>query len=106
LFGLGLAYAGSQNDDLSQPLLEVLEDFSFGFEVSAFTSLTFGLNFLGSGNDEVIGNLISVRIFVYLYRFLLQGMMVERENLWRAHSLFCMFWVWDLLCLECKKTQI
>ena len=62
LFGLGLAYAGSQNDDLNQPLLEVLEDFSFGFEASAFTSLSFGLAFLGSGNDEVIGNLISILI--------------------------------------------
>lgn len=62
LFGLGLANAGSQNDDLNAPLLEVLEDFSFGFEVSAFTSLSYGLTFLGSGNDEVIGNLISVNI--------------------------------------------
>ena len=62
LFGLGLAYAGSQNDDLSAPLLEVLEDFSFGFEASAFTSLSFGLTYLGSGNDEVIGNLISILI--------------------------------------------
>jgi 26S proteasome regulatory subunit N1 len=62
LFGLGLAYAGSQNDDLSNPFLEVLEDFSFGFEVSAFTSLSFGLTYLGSCNDDVIGNLISVRL--------------------------------------------
>jgi 26S proteasome regulatory subunit N1 len=62
LFGLGLAYAGSQNDDLNAPLLEVLEDFAYGFEASAFTSLSFGLCFLGSGNDEVIGNLISILI--------------------------------------------
>jgi 26S proteasome regulatory subunit N1 len=62
LFGLGLAYAGSQNDDLNQPLLEVLEDFSFDIEVSAFTSLCFGLTYLGSGNDDVIGNLISILI--------------------------------------------
>lgn len=62
LFGLGLAYAGSQNDDLNSPLLEVLEDFSYGFEASAFTSLSYGLCFLGSGNDEVIGNLISILI--------------------------------------------
>jgi len=71
LFGLGLAYAGSQNDDLSQPLLEVLEDFSFGFEASAFTSLSFGLTYLGSGNDEVIGNLISI---------LIREMTEEKEN--------------------------
>lgn len=67
LFGLGLAYAGSQNEDLSAPLLEVLEDFSFGFEVSAFTSLSFGLAFLGSGNDEVIGNLISVNNIILTF---------------------------------------
>lgn len=60
LFGLGLAYAGSQNDDLNEPLVNVLEDFSYGFEVSAITSIAFGLTYLGSGNDEAIGNLISV----------------------------------------------
>lgn len=57
-----MAYAGSQNDDLNAPLLEVLEDFAFGFEVSAFTALAYGLTFLGSGNDDVIGNLISILI--------------------------------------------
>jgi 26S proteasome regulatory subunit N1 len=62
LLGLGLAYAGSQNDDLNAPLLEVLEDFAYGFEASAFSSLSFGLTYLGSGNDEVIGNVISILI--------------------------------------------
>jgi 26S proteasome regulatory subunit N1 len=57
-----LAYAGSQNDDLKEPLLDVLQDFSFGFEVSAFTSLCYGLTYLGSGNDEVFQELISILI--------------------------------------------
>jgi 26S proteasome regulatory subunit N1 len=60
LFGLGLAYAGSQNEDLNNLYMEVLEDFAFGFEVSAFTSLSFGLTYLSSCNEEIIGNLISV----------------------------------------------
>jgi len=61
LFGLGLAYAGTQNKDLGEALLPILEDFSFGFEVAAFVSLAFGLNYLGSLDEEVIGNLITVK---------------------------------------------
>ncbi len=57
---MALAYAGSQNDDLNQLFVNVLEDFSYGFEVSSFTSLSFGLTYLSSGNEDVIGNLISV----------------------------------------------
>jgi 26S proteasome regulatory subunit N1 len=64
IFGLGLAYAGSQNDDLRDPLDKVLEDFSFGFEVSAFISLTYGLTFLGSGDEGIFGNLMSVIIII------------------------------------------
>jgi len=60
MLGLGLAYAGSQNEDLIEPLTSVLEDFSYNFEVSAFAALALGLIFLGSGNDAVFGNMIGI----------------------------------------------
>jgi len=63
LLGLGLAYAGSQNEDLFEPLMEVIENFSFGLDVFAYCSLAFGLTYLGSGKEEafsnIMGNLIS-----------------------------------------------
>jgi len=63
LLGLGLAYAGSQNDDLLEPLMEVIENFSFGLDVFAYCSLAFGLVYLGSGKEDafsnIMGNLIS-----------------------------------------------
>lgn len=60
IFGLGLAYAGTQNPDLNPVLNEVLEDFSFGYDVSGFTSLALGLVYLGSVDEDIIGSLISV----------------------------------------------
>ena len=46
LFGLGLAAAGTQNQNLIPPLLEVFQDFSYDFEISAFVSLSLGLIFI------------------------------------------------------------
>lgn len=60
LLGLGLAYAGSQNEDLKPVLAESLEDFSFGYDVSAFTALTYGLVYLGSNDEEIVGSLFYV----------------------------------------------
>ena len=60
LFGLGLAACGSQNDKLFDPIREALQDFSYGFEVSAFASLTLGLIFIGSSNEDVFNDLFSI----------------------------------------------
>ena len=60
LFALGLAAAGTQNENLIQPLLEVFQDFSYGFEVSAFVSLALGLIFIGSSSEEVFNELFSI----------------------------------------------
>lgn len=60
ILGLGLAYAGSQNEEVMADLTSVLEDFSFSFEMSAFASLALGLIYLGSGNDNVFGNMIGI----------------------------------------------
>ena len=60
LLGLGLAYAGSNDESIKEVLSESLEDFSFGFDVSAFTALAYGLIYLGSGDEEIIGSLFYV----------------------------------------------
>ena len=61
--GLTFAYAGTNNEEVSNSLLEVLEDFSFGYDVSAFTSMGIGLVSIGSGDEDLIGSLISVIFF-------------------------------------------
>ena len=60
VFGLGLAAAGSQNKALHETLIKVLEDFSYGFEMSAFVSLALGLIFIGSSDEDVYTDLFSI----------------------------------------------
>ena len=62
LFGLGLAAAGTQNEKLLNSLLEVFQDFSYGFEVSAFISLALGLIFIGSSNESVFEEIFTILI--------------------------------------------
>ena len=60
VFGLGLAAAGSQNKQLHEILNGVLEDFSYGFEMSAFVSLALGLIFIGSSDEDVFTDLFTI----------------------------------------------
>lgn len=60
VFGLGIAAAGTQNQAVMDALLEVIQDFSYGFELSAFISLALGLIFIGSSNDDVFNELFSI----------------------------------------------
>ena len=60
VFGLGLAAAGSQNKKLHEILIKIFEDFSYGFEMSAFISLALGLIFIGSSDEEVFTDLFSI----------------------------------------------
>ena len=60
VFGLGLAAAGSQNKKLHETLIQVLEDFSYGFEMSAFVSLALGLIFIGSSDEDVFTDLFTI----------------------------------------------
>ena len=60
LFGLCLAAAGTQNDKLIQPLLDIFQDFQFGFAVSSFVYLSFGMIFIGSANEDVFNELFSI----------------------------------------------
>ena len=62
LFGLALAAAGTQKESLMNPLLEVFQDFSYGFEISAFVSLALGLIFIGSSSEAVFDELFSILI--------------------------------------------
>ena len=62
LLGLGFAAAGTQKENLMNALLEVFQDFSYGFEVSAFVSLALGLIFIGSSSEEVFDELFSILI--------------------------------------------
>ena len=62
LFGLGLAAAGTQNEKILKALYDVFQDFSYGFEVSAFVSLALGLIFIGSSNESVFEELFTVLI--------------------------------------------
>ena len=60
VFGLGLAAAGSQNKNLHEILNGVLEDFSYGFEMSAFVSLALGLIFIGTSDEDVFTDLFTI----------------------------------------------
>ncbi len=71
IFGLALAYAGTRNPELNQVFTEVLEDFSYGYDVSGFASLAFGLVYIGSGDEEIIGSLISVSQLTSNYFYIL-----------------------------------
>lgn len=58
--GLGFAAVGTQNEDLKEVLLEVFQDFQYGFEVSAFTALCYGMVYLGSASEDVFNELFSI----------------------------------------------
>lgn len=60
IFGLGLAASGTKDENLIQPLLDVFQDFQYGFEVSALISLAFGLIFIGTANEDVFNELFSI----------------------------------------------
>lgn len=60
LIGIGLAAAGTQNDELQEPLFAQFKDFSYGFELSAFVCLAFGLIYLGSAKDDIFDELFTI----------------------------------------------
>ncbi|KAL9043429.1 MAG: hypothetical protein Q9214_003386, partial [Letrouitia sp. 1 TL-2023] len=53
IMGLGLACAGTNNDDLLELLLPIVEDTSLEMQISAMAALSLGLIFVGSSNDRV-----------------------------------------------------
>ncbi|KAJ6134005.1 hypothetical protein N7523_000327 [Penicillium sp. IBT 18751x] len=53
IMGLGLAYAGSNKEDLLEILLPIVEDSSLDMQLSAMAAVSLGLIFVGSSNHQV-----------------------------------------------------
>ena len=53
IMGLGLAYAGSNKDELLEKLLPMITDASLDMQISAMAALSCGLIFVGSSDSEV-----------------------------------------------------
>ncbi|KAL5056663.1 hypothetical protein RYX36_037345 [Vicia faba] len=60
IMGLGIAYAGSKNEQLRHLLTAILIDDENSISVTAFTAISLGLIYVGSCNEEVAETLISV----------------------------------------------
>lgn len=52
IMGLGLACAGTNNEELLDALLPIVEDTALDMQLSAMAALSLGLVFVGSGNDR------------------------------------------------------
>lgn len=53
IMGLGLAYAGSNKEELLEYLLPIVSDTSLDMQLSAMAALSLGLIFVGSANSDV-----------------------------------------------------
>uniref|UniRef100_A0A7N1A1P3 RPN1 N-terminal domain-containing protein n=1 Tax=Kalanchoe fedtschenkoi TaxID=63787 RepID=A0A7N1A1P3_KALFE len=53
ILGLGIAYAGAQHDLIRQTLTPILNDPKATLDIIAFTSISLGLIYVGSCNEEV-----------------------------------------------------
>lgn len=53
IMGLGLAYAGSNKEDLLELLLPIVGDTSLSMQLSAMAALALGMIFVGSANSDV-----------------------------------------------------
>jgi 26S proteasome regulatory subunit N1 len=53
IIGLGLSYAGSNKEELSELLLPIVTDTSLDMQISAIAALSLGLIFVGSSNGDV-----------------------------------------------------
>jgi 26S proteasome regulatory subunit N1 len=53
IMGLGLAYAGSNREELLELLLPIVTDTSLDMQISAMAALSLGMIFVGSSNSDV-----------------------------------------------------
>ena len=58
IVGLGLAYVGSQREDLSSLLLPIVADETNSMEISALATLALGFVFVGSCNGEIAATIL------------------------------------------------
>ncbi|KAH7130317.1 26S proteasome non-ATPase-like protein regulatory subunit 2 [Dendryphion nanum] len=59
IMGLGLAYAGSNKEELLELLLPIVADTNVEMQISAMAALSLGLIFVGSANGEVTDALMN-----------------------------------------------
>jgi 26S proteasome regulatory subunit N1 len=59
IIGLGLAYAGSNKEELLELLLPIVSDTSLDMQLSAMAALSLGMIFVGSANGEVTDALMN-----------------------------------------------
>ncbi|KAF2180021.1 26S proteasome regulatory complex, non-ATPase subcomplex, Rpn1 subunit [Zopfia rhizophila CBS 207.26] len=59
IMGLGLAYAGSNKEELLEFLLPIVSDTSLDMQLSAMAALSLGMIFVGSANGDVADALIT-----------------------------------------------
>lgn len=59
LFSLGIAYAGTQREDIRDLLLPAVGDTSLSLEISAMTALALGFIFVGSADGEVAETILT-----------------------------------------------
>lgn len=60
IMGLGLAYAGSNKEDVLELLLPILSDSSQDMQISAMAALACGLVFVGSSNPEISETIVTI----------------------------------------------
>lgn len=58
IIGLGLAYAGSQREDIMPSLLQHVADDSVSMEIAALSALALGFIFVGSSNGEIASTIL------------------------------------------------
>lgn len=58
IMGLGLAYAGSNQESLMELLLPIVVDTSLDMQISAMAALSLGMIFVGSSNSDVTEGII------------------------------------------------
>ena len=73
IMGLGLAYAGTQKEEVQELLVPVVTDDSTPLDVAAFAALSLGLVFVGTCHEECVQAIV-------------QALMLRRRRIWRTPS--------------------
>jgi len=60
IIGLGIAYAGTAREDISELILPSVSDSSVSMEIASLAALALGFVFVGSGNGEIAGSILEV----------------------------------------------
>ena len=60
--GLGIAYAGSEREDILEILAPLILDENYNIDINALASLNLGLIFVGSCNVDVAESIIETLV--------------------------------------------